>query len=132
MKADITGDSDRRRDDRMLAYAVFTEPQVGRAGLSLEQAQAKGYNVCSAAMPVKDMARGLEWGHDLGFYRLVFGNDSDRLLGAELVGYEAGEIVHVLLDLIEANVTAGELERWQHIHPTYAENLPSLARMIGT
>jgi pyruvate/2-oxoglutarate dehydrogenase complex dihydrolipoamide dehydrogenase (E3) component len=128
---DILGGGERRRDDRVLGYAVFTDPQVGRAGLSLEQAQATGYNVQGADMPVAHMARGIEWGQDLGFYRLVFDIDSNRLLGAELVGYEAGEIVHVLLDLIEAGVTAAELARWQHIHPAYAENLPSLARMIG-
>jgi pyruvate/2-oxoglutarate dehydrogenase complex dihydrolipoamide dehydrogenase (E3) component len=115
----------------VLGYAVFTDPQVGRAGLSRDQAQAMGYNVETAEMPVAHMARGIEWGHELGFYRLVVDADSDRLIGAELVGYEAGEIVHVLLDFVEAGVTAAELGRWQHIHPTYAENLPSLARQVG-
>jgi dihydrolipoamide dehydrogenase len=112
----------------VLGYAVFTDPQVGRAGLSRDQAQAAGHKVETAEMPVAHMARGIEWGHELGFYRLVVDADSDRLLGAELVGYEAGEIVHVVLDLVEAGVTAAELGRWQHIHPTYAENLPGLAR----
>jgi pyruvate/2-oxoglutarate dehydrogenase complex dihydrolipoamide dehydrogenase (E3) component len=62
---DIVGGGRRCRDDRILAYAVFTEPQVGRAGLSLKQAHAKGYHVQSTDMAVKDMARGIEWGHDL-------------------------------------------------------------------
>ena len=125
---DILDGGERRRDDRVLGYAVFTDPQVGRAGLSRDQAQAAGHKVETAEMPVAHMARGIEWGHELGFYRLVVDADSDRLLGAELVGYEAGEIVHVVLDLVEAGVTAAELGRWQHIHPTYAENLPGLAR----
>ena len=118
----------RRRDDRILGYGVFTDPQVGRAGLSQQQAEARGYPVRVAEMPVKDMARAVEWGHSLGFYRLVFNAESGRLLGAELVGHEATEIVHVLLDLIEQGGTAEQLGSWQHIHPTYAENLPTLAR----
>jgi len=119
---------DRRRDDRVLGYAVFTEPQVGRAGLSADQARDRGHQLRLAEMQVAQMARGVEWGHDLGFYRLVFDAASDRLLGAELIGYEAAEIVHVLIDLIETGGTAVQLGAWQHIHPTYAENLPSLAR----
>jgi dihydrolipoamide dehydrogenase len=128
---DILDGGERRRDDRVLGYAVFTDPQVGRAGLSRDQARAAGYDVKIAEMPVAHMARGIEWGQELGFYRLVIDTDSDRLLGAELVGDEAGEIVHVLLDLVEAGVTAAELGRWQHIHPTYAESLPGLARRAG-
>jgi len=120
----------RRRDDRILGYAVFTEPQVGRAGLSRQQAEDRGYPVEVAEMAVADMARAVEWGHSLGFYRLVFNAESGRLLGAELVGHEAAEIVHVLLDLIEQGGTAEQLASWQHIHPTYAENLPTLARQV--
>ncbi len=127
LKAVLEGGG-RRRDDRVLGYAVFTEPQVGRAGLSREQAQAAGYTIRTAQMAVKDMARGRQWGHDLGFYRLIFDGASDRLLGAELVGFEAAEIVHVLLDLMEMGATARQLGSWQHIHPTYGENLPTLAR----
>lgn len=119
----------RTRHDRVLGYAVFTEPQVGRAGLSLDQARARDIPVMAASMAVKDMARGKQWGEALGFYRLVAERDSGRLLGAELVGYEASELIHVFIDLIEKHTTLEELGSWQHIHPTFAENLPSLARM---
>jgi dihydrolipoamide dehydrogenase len=126
---DIINGGGRRRDDRVLGYAVFTDPQVGRAGLSLEQAQENGYRTATADMEVKNMSRGIEWGHEYGFYRIVADEDTGRLLGAELVGYEAAELVHVFIDAIEKGVTLDELGQWQHIHPTYAENLPSIARM---
>ena len=119
---------DRTRDDRILGYAAFTEPQVGRAGLTLDEAKRKGYRVREATLEIKDTARAIEWGHDLGFYRMVIDEETGRILGATLVGYEAGELVHVFLDLMEAGATWHVLERAQHIHPTYAENLPTLAR----
>lgn len=118
----------RRRDDRVLAYAVFTEPQVGRAGLSPEQAAAKGIAVREGYMDIGNTNRAIEWGHDLGFFQLTVEAESDRIIGATLVGYEAAELVHVLLDLIETGATATQLEALQHIHPTYAEYLPSLAQ----
>ncbi|RJQ87524.1 MAG: dihydrolipoyl dehydrogenase [Desulfobacteraceae bacterium] len=126
----ILNDRPRSRDDRVLGYAVFTDPQVGRTGLSLEQARRKGIRARDARMEVKNMARAIEWGHELGFYQMVIDEDSGRILGATLVGYEAGELVHVFMDLIEAGATWELLERAQHIHPTYAENLPSLARIF--
>lgn len=126
---DLLNGGGRRRDDRVLGYAVFTEPQVGRAGLSLAQAEAMGYRTATARMEIEHMARAMEWGHDLGFYQIVADQDTGHLLGAELVGYEAAELVHIFLDLIEKGTTLAELGRWQHIHPTYAENLPTLARM---
>lgn len=126
----ILKDRSRSRDDRVLGYAVFTEPQVGHAGLTLEQAHEKGLRARQARMDIRDMARAIEWGHDLGFYQMVVEENSRRILGATLVGYEAAELIHIFIDLIETGATAEVLERAQHIHPTYAENLPSLARMF--
>lgn len=125
----LRGD-DRKRGDRVLGYAMFTEPQLGRAGLDLEQAKERGYDAAEARMEVKDMARGIEWGQDLGFYQMVIDKKTGRILGATLVGYEAGELVHIFLDLIESGASWEVLEGAQHIHPTYAENLSSLARMF--
>ena len=97
--------------------------------MTLEQAQKKGINARSVTLHMSEIARAIEWGHDLGFYRMVVDNDTNKILGATLVGYEAAEIVHVFLDLIEAGATWQLLERSVHIHPTYGEALPSLARL---
>jgi dihydrolipoamide dehydrogenase len=129
LKAILAGE-DRTRSDRVLGYAVYTEPQVGRVGMTLEQARQRGINARSATLQMSQIARAIEWGHDLGFYRMVVDNDTDKILGATLVGYEAAEIVHVFLSLIEAGATWQLLERSVHIHPTYGEALPSLARLL--
>lgn len=99
-------------------------------GMTLEQAQKKGINARAVTLPMSHIARAIEWGHDLGFYRMVIDSDSDKILGATLVGYETAELVHVFLDLMEAGATWQLLERSVHIHPTYGEALPSLARLL--
>jgi dihydrolipoamide dehydrogenase len=81
-------------------------------------------------MQMAHIARAIEWGHDLGFYRMVVDRDTDRILGATLVGYETAELVHVFLSLMEAKATWKLLEQSVHIHPTYGEALPSLARLL--
>jgi len=129
LKAILSGEG-RTRGDRVLGYAVYTEPQVGRVGLTLEQAQAKGFKACAVTMPMAHIARAIEWGHDLGFYRMVVDQDTNQILGATLVGYETAELVHVFLSLMEAGATWQLLERSMHIHPTYGEALPSLARLL--
>ncbi|HEY9655037.1 MAG TPA: FAD-dependent oxidoreductase, partial [Crinalium sp.] len=129
LKAILCGEQ-RTRSDRVLGYAVYTEPQVGRVGMTLEQAQQQGINARAVTLPMAHIARAIEWGHDLGFYRLVIDRDTDKILGATLVGYETAELVHVFLALMEAGATWQLLERSVHIHPTYGEALPSLARLL--
>jgi dihydrolipoamide dehydrogenase len=126
----ILGGEDRTRDDRVLGYAVYTEPQVGRVGMTIEDAQKKGINARCVTLPVNQIARAIEWGHDLGFYRMVVDSDTNKILGATLVGYETAELVHVFLSLMEADATWQLLEQSVHIHPTYGEALPSLARLF--
>jgi pyruvate/2-oxoglutarate dehydrogenase complex dihydrolipoamide dehydrogenase (E3) component len=84
--------TNRNFSDRVLGYAVYTEPQVGRVGMTLEQAQQQGINAHAVTMPMAHIARAIEWGHDLGFYRMVVDRDTDRILGATLVGYETAEL----------------------------------------
>lgn len=129
LKAILCGEN-RTRNDRVLGYAVYTEPQVGRVGLTLAAAQQKGLNARAVTLPMSYIARAIEWGHDLGFYRMVVDNDTDKILGATLVGYETAELVHVFLSLMEAGATWQLLEQSVHIHPTYGEALPSLARLL--
>ncbi|NJN86962.1 MAG: FAD-dependent oxidoreductase [Leptolyngbyaceae cyanobacterium SL_7_1] len=129
LKAILAGES-RTRSDRVLGYATYTEPQVGRVGMTLEQAQTQGLNAACVTLPMAHIARGIEWGHDLGFYRMVVDRDTDQILGATLVGYETAELVHVFLSLMEAKATWKLLEQSVHIHPTYGEALPSLARLL--
>lgn len=123
---DSTGE--RKQGDRVLGYAFFTEPQVGRVGMTLAQAKDAGKDAAVATLPLESVARAAATAHQQGFYRMVVDQENGRILGATLVSPQAAELVHVFLALMEAGATWRVLERSQHIHPTYAEGLPTLAR----
>ncbi len=129
LKAILYGEH-RTRNDRVLGYALYTEPQVGRVGMTLDQAHKQGIPAREVTMPMAHIARSIEWGQDLGFYRMVIDTQTNLILGATLVGYETAELVHVFLSLMEAGATWQVLEQSVHIHPTYGEALPSLARLL--
>jgi pyruvate/2-oxoglutarate dehydrogenase complex dihydrolipoamide dehydrogenase (E3) component len=130
LKAILSGDLSRTKSDRVLGYAVFTEPQVGRVGLTHEAAGAAGHDARCVTLGLENVARAIEWNDTNGFYRMVVDARSSAILGATLVGYEAGELVHVFLAHMEAGSTWQKLEQSVHIHPTYCEALPSLARLL--
>jgi len=125
----LSGES-RTRNDRVLAYAVFTDPQVGRVGMTLADAIAAGHDAQAVTLQLEDVARAIEWAETDGFYRIVVDRKTEKMLGATLVGYETGELVHVILAHMEAGSTWRTLERSVHIHPTYAEGLPTLVRQL--
>jgi dihydrolipoamide dehydrogenase len=122
----------RTRDDRVLSYTTFTEPQLARTGFTAEQARAAGYSVRTQTIALEDVARGAEWNLSTGFYRLVVDAKTDKLLGATFIGYEAGELVHVIGFAIGLGATWHDLDRFVAIHPTFGEGLPSLARQFET
>jgi pyruvate/2-oxoglutarate dehydrogenase complex dihydrolipoamide dehydrogenase (E3) component len=130
LRAVIGGDLSRTRADRVLAYAMYTEPQVGRVGISADQARERGLDYRAVTLALDHVARGSEWALEQGFFRLVIDSRSEAILGATFVGYEAGELIHVILAHMEAGSTWRVLERSVHIHPTFSEGLPSLARLL--
>jgi dihydrolipoamide dehydrogenase len=120
----------RRRDDRVLSYSTFTEPQLARTGLNEAEARAKGIACDVRTLQLTDTARGEEWNLTEGFYRLVVERESGKMLGATLVGYEAGELVHTIAFAIQLGATWRDLDDFMGIHPTFGESLPSLARLF--
>lgn len=125
----LNGDG-RRQGDRVLGYAFFTAPQVGRAGLTMEAAEQNGFDARAVTLPLRNVARANVSNRLRGFYRMVIDAETDEILGATLVGPEAAELIHVFIAHMEAGSTWQTLERSVHIHPTYGEGLPSLARRL--
>jgi dihydrolipoamide dehydrogenase len=119
----------RKRDDRVLSYTTFTEPQLARTGLTLEEARARGIDARARTLALSAIARGEEWNLTNGFFRLVV-DANDKMIGATLVGYETGELVHTLGFAIELGARWQDLDRFVGIHPTFGEGLPSLARLF--
>lgn len=127
----ILNGEDRQQGDRVLGYAFFTEPQVGRVGLTEAEAREKGFQARQVTIPLKKVGRARMTDDGPGFYRMVIDEKTDRVLGATLVGQQAAELVHVFLALMEAGAPWQTLEQAQPIHPTYAESLPTLARELA-
>lgn len=131
LRAILDGDASRTRDDRVLAYAMYTEPQLGRAGLSAEDCRRRGIAHRVATLQLADVARGTEWDLPEGFFRIVVDPASEKILGATFVGYEAGELIHVMVAHMEAGSSWRVVDRSVHVHPTFAEGIPSLARLLA-
>jgi dihydrolipoamide dehydrogenase len=98
--------------------------------MTADEARKTGRDVRAVTLPIGDVARAVEWGQSVGFFRLVVDKQSEKILGATMVGYETAELIHVILAHMEAGSTWRVLERSVHVHPTYAEGLPSLARLL--
>lgn len=127
----ILAGGSRTQGDRVLGYAFFTDPEVGRAGMTRAGAEAAGYQVREATVPLTRVARAYLTGREDGFYRLVVDAGTEAILGATFVGPHAGELIHVIIDLMEAGVTWRLLDRAVHIHPTLAEGLATLGRQLA-
>jgi pyruvate/2-oxoglutarate dehydrogenase complex dihydrolipoamide dehydrogenase (E3) component len=116
----------RRISDRIPAYALFIDPPLGRAGMSEAEARASGKRVLRAKMPMARVGRAREAGETQGFMKVLVDADSKEILGAALLGLNADEIVHSLLDVMYAKTPYTTIQRAVHIHPTVSELIPTL------
>ena len=118
---------DRRRiSDRIQAYALFIDPPLGRAGMTEAEARKAGRKVLLGKMPMARVGRAREAGETQGFMKVLVDADSKELLGAALLGLNADEVVHSLLDVMYARKPYTTIRRAVHIHPTVSELIPTL------
>jgi len=116
----------RRISDRIQAYALFIDPPLGRVGMTEKEARASGKRVLSGKLPMTRVGRAREAGETQGFMKVLVDADSKQLLGAALLGLNADEIVHSLLDAMYAKTPYTTILRAMHIHPTVTELIPTL------
>lgn len=116
----------RTRDDRLVPYAVFTDPSVGRVGLSEREAKERGTEVEVATLPFGDVARAIEVDETAGILKVLVDPHSERILGAAIVGLEAAELIHVFVAMMAAGANARTLVDAEMIHPALAEGLQSV------
>ena len=120
-------DGDHRRiSERIPAYALFIDPPLGRAGMNESEARRSGRRVLAAKMPMDRVGRAREAGETQGFMKVLVDADSKQLLGASLLGLNADEVVHSLLDVMYARKPYTIIQRAMHIHPTVSELIPTL------
>jgi pyruvate/2-oxoglutarate dehydrogenase complex dihydrolipoamide dehydrogenase (E3) component len=116
----------RRVSDRIPAYCLYTDPPLGRVGLSETEARRAGKRLLVGKRPMTRVGRAVERGETEGFLKVIVDAESKKILGASLLGVGCDEAVHCLLDLMYAGATSETLRRAVHIHPTVSELLPTV------
>src|SRR2546421_5502277 len=116
----IAGDGSRTTE-RVVPYAIFTDPQLGRVGLTESEAREKGRRIKVARFEMKKNGRARESGETEGFIKVLVDEKTKRLLGAAVLAAEGLVLVHFYLDLVNADAPYTIIRNAVHIHPTLAE-----------
>jgi len=116
----------RRLSERIVAYALYVDPPLGRVGMTLAEARNSGRRVLVGERPMSRVARAIEKGETQGFMRILVDGDTKQILGASLLGTGGDEAVHSILDLMYAKAPYTVMQRAMHIHPTVSELLPTI------
>jgi len=124
--ANLLDDDPRKVSDRIPVYALYTDPPLARIGMDEKAARASGKKVLKGKMMMSRVARARERGETQGFMQVLVDADSKKILGATLLGIEADEVIHLLLDVMYAGAPYTVIQRAMHIHPTVAELIPTL------
>lgn len=120
----------RRISDRIPCYALFIDPALGRVGMTETEAVASGKRVLRAKMPMQRVGRAREAGETQGFMKVLVDGDTQRIMGASILGMNGDEVVHSLLDIMAADQPYSVISRAMHIHPTVSELVPTLLQQL--
>lgn len=122
----LRGRKPRNRHDRLVPYCVFTDPPLARVGLSESEARQAGIEYELATMDFGNIARAIEIDETAGLLKVLVDPKTERVLGAAIVGAEAGELIHMFVVLMQAGAPARAIVDVQVIHPTLAEGVQSV------
>jgi pyruvate/2-oxoglutarate dehydrogenase complex dihydrolipoamide dehydrogenase (E3) component len=124
--ANLLDNDPRRVSDRILAYALYMDPPLGRAGMTEAQAVQSGRPVLVATRPMTRVARAIEKGETQGFMKVVVDAGTKLILGAGILGTGGDEVIHSILDVMYAKKPYTLIQRAVHIHPTVSELIPTM------
>jgi pyruvate/2-oxoglutarate dehydrogenase complex dihydrolipoamide dehydrogenase (E3) component len=124
--ANILDNDPRRVTDRLPAYALFTDPPLGRAGMTEGQVRQSGRPALVATMAMQDVARAREKGETRGFMKVLVDAQTKQILGASLLGTAGDEVIHCIIDVMYAKAPYTLLQRAMHVHPTVSEWVPTM------
>lgn len=116
---------------RLVPYCIFTDPPLGRVGLTEQEARDKGLPIEVATLPMSRVARANEVGRAAGVMKAIVHRETKQILGAAVLGNEGGEIVTILQVAMMGGLPYEALRDGIFAHPTYAESLNNLFAGIG-
>jgi len=124
--ANLLDNDSRRVSDRIMAYALYTDPPLGRAGMTEAEVRKTGKSALISTLAMKDVMRAFERGETRGFMKILVDRDSKQILGASFLGLEGDEVIHCVLDIMYAKAPYTVMQRAMHIHPTVSEFIPTM------
>ncbi len=113
-------------ENRLVPYSVFTDPQLGRVGMTEKEARATGRKLKIGNISMSWVARAIERDETAGLMKLIVDNESDRILGAAILATEGGELIQTLAAVMLTGAPYTILKGAIYIHPTLAEGFFSL------
>ncbi len=126
LQANLIDGQSRSIADRIVPYTIFTDPQLGRVGLSETEAKRAGRAYRIARMPMSSVARALEVDETRGVMKVLVEPDTDQILGAAILGLEGGEIMSMLQIAMMGKLPFTALRDGIFAHPLLAESLNNL------
>jgi len=124
--ANLLDGANRRVSDRITAYALYTDPPLGRAGMTVEQARKSGRKLMVGQRAMTRVGRAVEKGETQGFMKVVVDAETKEILGAAVLGTGGDEVVHSILDVMYAKQPYTLIQDAMHIHPTVSELIPTM------
>lgn len=121
----LDGDA-RRVSDRIPAYALYTDPPLGRVGLTETEVRKSGRKALVGKRPMTKIKRAVEKGETQGFMKVVVDAETREILGASILGTGGDEVVHSILDVMYTKAPYTVIQRAVHIHPTVSELIPTM------
>ncbi len=117
---------DLTTEGRPVPYCMFTDPQLGRVGITEQEAKQKGIKHKVAVLNMENVARAVEVGETRGLMKAIVDPDTKQILGAAILAEEGGEIMSVLQMAMEGGITYDRIRYCVFAHPTYSESLNNL------
>jgi dihydrolipoamide dehydrogenase len=128
--AEVAAGHRRAFDVRAIPAVAYTDPEIAWAGLTETEAKAKGIAIEKGAFPWVANGRSLSLGREEGMTKLLFDPETRRLLGAGIVGTNAGELISELALAIENGCDAADIGLTVHPHPTLSETVAGAAEAV--
>lgn len=128
--ANLLDDDPRRVSDRVTTYALYIDPPLGRAGLTVDQVRKSGRKALVGKRPMTRVGRAVEKGETQGFMKVVVDADTEEILGVAILGVGGDEVVHSVLDVMTAKLPYTAISRTMHIHPTVSELVPTMLQEL--
>ncbi|HEY4046108.1 MAG TPA: FAD-containing oxidoreductase [Acidobacteriaceae bacterium] len=124
--ANLLDNDPRRVSDRLSAYALYTDPPLGRVGLTEDAVRKSGKPALIGTRPMTKVSRAVEKGESEGFMKVLVDAGTKEILGASILGTGGDEAIHCILDIMYARAPYSTLQRAVHIHPTVSELIPTV------